>query len=152
MPTFSQKTSILSETASFYIIFFNLSSIFGPKNVNSVKTTLYQGSRKSIVCPFLSDYSRESQMLSYPYLVKKHPFSIKLIKIFCRKYVLSLKNKVLSFFFQILYEKIPAVMPIFGQKNVNTDKTAQYYGPKKSIGRSFFRFFTKNPCYDAHIL
>ena len=33
--------------------------IFGPKNVNSVKTTLYYGSKKSVECLFLKKNSRK---------------------------------------------------------------------------------------------
>ena len=41
-------------------------------------------------------------------------------------------------FFQIFNEKLPAVMHMIGQKNVNSVKTTLYYGPKKSIGCLFF--------------
>ena len=65
--------------------------------------------------------------------------------IFCQK-IHSLKNTALScHFFQIFHEKPPAVMPIFGQKNVNSVKTTLYYGPKKSIGCPFFSIFFEKP-------
>ena len=124
------------------------------KNVNSVTTTLYFGPKKSIWCPFflfltknlllyvnilsknvhsLKRYSShlhvlsKKMLLSCPYFVKKRPFSQKHCAL---KY----------FFFKFLYKKPPAVIPIFGPKNVNSVKNT-HYGPKKSIGCHFFPFF-----------
>merc|ERR1712083_329605 len=42
-------------------------------------------------------------------------------------------------FFPIFYEKITAVMPIFGPENVNSVKATLYYGPKMSIECPFFQ-------------
>ena len=42
---------------------------------------------------------------------------------------------------QIYDEKPYAVIPIFGQKNVNSVKTAQYYGPKKVNKMPTFSIF-----------
>ena len=118
--------------------------VFGQKNVNSAKTTLYYGPTKSIGCPF------------FPIFHEKIP---ALMTIFCQKNVHSLKNKLLSclyfvkksilsktlrshvIFFSNFSWKTPAVMPIFGQKNVNSVKTTLYYGSKKSIGCPFFPIF-----------
>ena len=82
---------------------------------------------------------------------------------FCQKNVHSLKNTLFScpyfvkktsilsktpssqVFFFIFHVKPNAVMPIFGENNVNSVTTTLYYGPKKSIGCPFSlsRFFTK---------
>ena len=64
--------------------------------------------------------------------------------IFCRKIVHSLKNTLLTcIFFQIFYKKTPAVMSIFGPKNVNSVETTLYFESKTSIGCPFF--FKKCP-------
>ena len=55
--------------------------IFGQKNVNSIKTTLYYGPKKSIGCPF------------FPIFYEKIIF---LMPIFYQKNVHSLKNTMLS--------------------------------------------------------
>ena len=44
----------------------------------------------------------------------------------------------MSFFFQIFHEKLPVVMHMIGQKNINSVKPTPYYGPKKSIECPFF--------------
>ena len=84
-------------------------------------------------------------LLSCPYYVNKRPFSKKhtaLLAIFCQKNFHALTNTVLScHFFQIFHEEHPTVMPVFGQKNVNSAKTTLYYGPTKSIGCPFFPIF-----------
>ena len=86
-------------------------------------------------------------LLSCPYYVNKRQFSKKhtaLLAIFCQKNFHALTNTVLScHFFQIFHEEHPTVMPVFGQKNVNSAKTTLYYGPTKSIGCPFFRFVMK---------
>ena len=120
-------------------------SIFGQKNVNSVKTTLYYGPKKSTGCPFFPILHEKINALM-PIFCQKNVHSLKnhaaLIPIFCQKNFNPLKNTVLScIFFQIFHEKPPAVMPIFGQKNVNSVKTKLYYGPKKSIGCPFSPIF-----------
>ena len=46
-------------------------------------------------------------------------------------------------FFQIFHEKLSALMHMIGQKNVNSVKTTPYYGPKESIGCTFFWFFMR---------
>ena len=70
------------------------------------------------------------------------------MSIFCQKNVHSLKNTVLSYhFFQIFNEKPSAAMLIFVSKNVNSFKNKQYHVLKKSIGCTFFRFFTKKPLF-----
>ena len=53
------------------------------------------------------------------------------------------KHGSLMSFFQIL-RKTNVVMPIFGQKSVNSVKTTLDYGPKKSIGCLFPDFYKKS--------
>ena len=95
-PIFCQITSILSKIRCSHVIFFQffhekpciLMPIFGQKNVNPVKTTLYYGlekslSRKKSMLPCHADilsknlHSLKITMLPFPYFVKKHPFSQK---------------------------------------------------------------------------
>ena len=62
------------------------------------------------------------------------------------KNVHPLKNSVFSYHvFQFFYKKLPALMPIIGQKNINSVNTTLYYGPKKLVLR-------KNKCSHAHIV
>ena len=100
--------------------------IVGPKNVNSVITTLQ---KKSIGPRFFRFFTKKS-MLPLPYFVKKSPFSKKYtvrIPLFCQN-TLIFKNTVIScHFFQNYHEKPAAVMPIFGQKTSILSKL--YYGP-----------------------
>ena len=68
--------------------------------INSVKTTLYYGTKKSIGCPFAS-FSWK-QICSHAIFVRKCPFSknhFALMPIFCKKIVHSLKNKLLHVMF-----------------------------------------------------
>ena len=52
-------------------------------------------------------------------------------------------------FFLITFVQTPVIMPIFGQKNVNSAKTRTYYGPKKSKGCLFSDFSRKIECSHA---
>ena len=70
----------------------------GQKNVNSVKTTLYYGPKKSTGCPFF-------------------PISHEKITGSCH-------------FFQVFYEKPPAVKPIYGQKNFKSVKITLFWARK----------------------
>ena len=79
---------------------------------------------------FFQFFTKKS-LLSCSYFVKKRPFSQKLC--------------ALISFFSFFYEKLPALMPIIGQKNVNSVNTTLYYGPKKLVSR-------KNQCSHAHIV
>ena len=103
------------------------------KNVNSVKTKLYYAPKKSIRCPFFQCLTKKS-LLSCPYLVKKtknfwktrcsHAHVLSKIRPFSQKY-----SAPMSFFSNFHGKSLP-VMPIFGQKNVNSVKTTLYYRPK----------------------
>ena len=100
------------------------------------------GQKKSIGCPFFQIFHKKLTALMPIYFQKKVN-SLKNILLLCPyKRPFSQKHGALMSFFQIFHEKAPAVMPILGQKNVNSIKTTLYYGPKKSIGCTFFRFST----------
>ena len=74
---FSQKQSALM--CFFFKIFMKNSCCRAhdwSKNVNSVKTTLYFGSKESIGCPFFLFLTKKLLLLC-PYFVKKRPFSKK---------------------------------------------------------------------------
>ena len=100
--------------------------IYSKKNVNSAKTTLYYGPKKSkrFVCLFtiLTKY-----YCSQDHILSKNVLSLK-DKLISYSQILSknvnfLKNTViLCLFIQIFHSKPSAGMPIFGQ-NVNTVKT-----------------------------
>ena len=97
--------------------------------------------------PFFSDLSRKITSLM-PIFCKKKVNFLKNTMLSCpyfvKKNVHPLKNTMLScHFLQICHEKTLAVMPIFGQKSVDSVKTKLYYGLKKSIRYPFFLFFTK---------
>ena len=143
MPIFCQKkTSILYKHNAFMPIFcqqnvhsfkntllschifqiFHLTPphvilIFGQKNVNSVKTTLYYGPKKSIRCPFFPIFHEQITALMPLFCYQ----NVHFLKTLCfhanilSKNVNPLKNTMLScHFFQIVNEKTPAVMPIYG--------------------------------------
>ena len=72
--------------------------IFGQKHVNSVKTKLYYGSKKSIGCPLFTIFHEKITTLM-PFLSKKRTFSKEhtlLTRIFGQKNVNFFKNTVLS--------------------------------------------------------
>ena len=110
-------------------------------------------SRKVNRMPFFFRFVTKNQPLSCPYCVKKRQISKKTqcshAYFLSKKCQLSQKHCALISFFSF-HEKPPAVMPILGQKNVNSDKTTKCYGPKKSIGcRIFFKnvYFHKNTAF-----
>ena len=111
------------------------------KNLNYVKTKVYYGPKNSIGSLFFKFLTKKS-LLSCLYFVKKRQFSRKLtalMPIFCqKKRPFSQKHSAPMSFFSNFHEKSLPVMPIFGQKNVNSVKTTLYFGPKKSIGYLFF--------------
>ena len=128
-------------------------SIFGRKNVNSVKTTLYYGPKDALFFRFFT----KKLLLSCPYYVNKRPFSKKhtaLLAIFCQKNFHSLTNTVLScHFFQIFHEKHPAVMPVFGQKKRQFCQNYTILWANKVNRMPFFSNFSrKNPCSHDNIL
>ena len=83
-------------------------------------------------CPhFLQNnvYYQKKKLLSCPYFVKKTSILSKTV---CSHVT-----------FSIFLWKTPAVMPSFGQKNVNSVKTTLYYGTNKVYSMPFCWFFMK---------
>ena len=149
---FVMQTSILSKTLCSDVNFFHILNeklllscpYLVQKNVNSAKTRLYFGPKKSKGCLFFRFFTK-NKLFSCPYIAKNNVHSLKTrcfhAHIF-QKYVHYLKNTVLScHFFQFFQENPPSVMPIFVPKNVNSVKITLYYGLKTSIGYSFFPIF-----------
>ena len=100
---------------------------------------LFGWAKKVNMIPFFADLSRKNHF-SHAHILSKKVHSLKNTLLswsyFVKKNDYALKNTVLlCHFFQIFHEKPPAVMPIFGQKNVNSVKTTLYYGPKKSMAK-----------------
>ena len=134
MPIFCQKTSILTKTLCLHVIIF---SIFLWKTPSS---HAHIWSKKPPFC--------ENDTL----LWAKKVNSMHWAHILSKKRPLSQKHNALVTFFSIFHEKPPAVMPIFGQKNVNSVKTTLYYGSKKVNRMPFFSDFSqKINCSHAHI-
>ena len=117
-----QKKYILSKKGS-EVIFSNLSwkspfchAYIWSKN-NSAKTTLYNGPKMSLGCPFFQLLTKKSrlscQLSKNVQYLKKH---CSYVHILSRNVICMIK--VLScLFFQNLNDNSPAVMPIFGQKS-----------------------------------
>ena len=55
-------------------------------------------------------------------------------------------------FFQVFYEKPPAVKPIYGQKNVKSVKITLFWARKDNRMPFFSDFSWKNNCSNAYIL
>ena len=126
IPIFVQKTS-------------NLSKLHYIKVKNSQEDALF------------SDFLRKKHFS----LAHIRPFSKNhtgLMPIYCRKNVHPLKNTMLSYHFVQILWKNQDVMPIFGQKCVDSVKTTLYYGLKKLIWYPFSDFLRKNHCSNTHIL
>ena len=94
--------------------------MFGQKNVNFVKTTLYYGPQKSIECHFFPVYLKTHCYHAHISSKKKCPFAKNhnaFMPIFCQKNIHSLNTTVLScHFFEIFTKKSRALMPTFDQK------------------------------------
>ena len=97
--------------------------------------------------PFFPDFSRKNNC-SYTHILSKNVHSLKNTLFSCPYFVK--KTSILTkthcshiIFFSIFHEKPPIVMPQFGQKNGNSDKTTLFYGRKKSIGSLFSGFLRK---------
>ena len=123
MPTFGQKTSILSKI-----------HIMDQKSQQDV--LFYQFFTKKLL-PNAHIYFQK----------EKRPFSKNtlLSSPFCRKNVHSLRNIVLLCHLK-KHEKPPAVMPIFDQQTSILSKLRYYLDEKKSIGCPFFQLSRKNYC------
>ena len=93
--------------------------IFGQKNVNPLKITLYYGPKSQQDVLFSQFFTKSN--CSHAHVEKKKlPISKKhdaLIPIFYQPNIHDLKTTVLLYYFiSNFYEKPPAVIPIFGQK------------------------------------
>ena len=109
---------------------------------------------KSQQDPFSTIFTKKFLLLC-PNFIKKRPFPKKityLSPIFCQKYFHSLKNNVFHvIFFSILYEKPPAVTPIFGPKKHQFCQTYTILLAKKVNSKPFFSQFTKKSFLSRHM-
>ena len=141
MPVFVEKTSNLSKILCSHVIFFSNLKWKTPllscpyhiwsKNVNSVKTDLYYGSKKLIGCPFFPILTEKSP-LSFPYFVKKTSILEKTqcssVQISSKKNVQSLKTLCANDIFSNILWKTRCFQAHIWSKNVNSVKTTLYYG------------------------
>ena len=117
--------------------------ILSHKNVNYVISTLYYA-KKSIGYPFFP-ILHEKNNSSYANILSKNVGTFSKNTLFFHPYFVNKRifsQIFMYFFFKLVLEKPPILMPTFGQRNVNSDKNTLYYGPKKSID-PFFLFFIK---------
>ena len=159
-PCFVKKTSILSKTRCSHVIFFKffmekslpVMPMFSQKNVNSVKTIGQKVNRIPIFFPNFHD----KILLSWPYSIKKRPFSNKrtvLTPIFCQKSVHSLKNTVFSRHFFKSFIKNPCCNAHIWSANVNSVKISLLYKPKSQWDAPFSKYLSwKNDFSYALIL
>ena len=130
MPIFRKKTSILPKILCSCSIFFQifLQRTNGDAHFLSNKDQLCQNftilwAKKLDRIPLFPILHGKKTLLSCPYFSKKTSFSKKqyaLMPIFRQNNVHSLKITVVSgfFYFIIFHEKRPAIMPVFGNKNL----------------------------------
>ena len=134
------KLIILSKTLCSYVVFFKffmknpwLPFPYLVKKVHSVNIKIILWAKKVNRMPVFSDFTWKNQCCYAHILSTKRPFS-KNTLVSCPYFVKNInspKHSVLISFFSNLPWKSSAVIPIFGQKNVNSVKTTPYYGPKK---------------------
>ena len=108
--------------------------------INSVKTTLYYGTKKSIGCPFASFSWKKTALM--PFLSENaHSLKITLLSCpyFVKKSSILSKTNYFMWCFSNLLLKTPSAMPIFGQENVHSVKITLFHGLKKSIECLFFK-------------
>ena len=128
--------------------------IFGQKKCQFCQTyTILLAKKVNRKSPFYFDFHKKIIYLMP--IWQKCPFSKKypaLMLICGQKTSILWKTRCshVIFFFNFS-GKTHVVMPIFGQKSVNSVKTTLDYGPKKSIGWPFFRFLIKNHCQKTSI-
>ena len=147
-PYFVVKSFILSKTLYSHVIFFQL-LYEKPRAVIPYLIKKSQFCQNYIILwikkvkrmPFFYKFSAKKSPLSCPYFVKKtsilkktHCSQVHILS----KYVQFLKNTALMSFFQNFHEKLSAVKPIFGQKNVNSVKTTNILWAQKDNKMSFF--------------
>ena len=130
---FSQKQCALM---SFFFKFFMknplLSSPYMVKKTSNLSKLHYFGPKKTIGCPsFLIFHGKIIALISNAYILSKIFHSLKITcsyaHIMSKKHPFSQKQiALISFLSKILIKKLPAFMPIFGQKNVNSNKITHY--------------------------
>ena len=142
MPIFSQKNiHSLSKTHFFHVFFFKifmktpmLSCPYLVKQTSILSKVRFIMGQKSQQDAFFSDFSRkkEQQLVCQYFVENVGTFSKNTL--FFHPYFVNkrLFSQIFMYFvFQFVLEKPPILMPIFGQRNVNSDKNTLYYGPKK---------------------
>ena len=130
-------------------------ALFGPKNVNSVKTAIqfWQKKVKRMPIFYFSDFYEKNHCSHAPFLwinVNSLKKNTALMPIFCQKTSISWKPSANMSFFSIFLWKTTCSFPYL-LKNVNSVKTTQYYGPKNSIGYHFFWYFKKETQLQSQI-
>ena len=127
--------------------------IFDPKNVNSVKTTLYYGPKKSIAGPFFPIFTKNNCSHAH-ILSKKRAVSKKLsyshARILSKNFNPPQKTVLSYHFFSILNENSLLSYPYLDRK-CQFGQTTLYHGVKQSRRCPFFRLPLKKYCSHAHI-
>ena len=136
---FYEKTSVLSKTMCSHVIFFKffmknplLSSPYTVKKRQNCQNYTISGQKNIIGCPsFLIFHGKIIALISNAYILSKIFHSLKITcsyaHIMSKKHPFSQKQiALISFLSKILIKKLPAFMPIFGQKNVNSNKITHY--------------------------
>ena len=123
--------------------------IFGQKNVNSVKTTLYYGPTKSIGCPFFP-ICHEKITALMPIFGQKNVLSLEK-KLCSHAHILSAKTSILSktlcsqaIFSHFFIKSSSCHAQIWSKRRQfcqNHIRNYMDYTPKKSIGCPFFPIF-----------
>ena len=151
MPILCQKLSFLSKTLCSHVIFSNIlwklpcchAHISCKKRQFCQKYTIWWANnvnRMSFYLFFTKNHSYHTHILSW-----KRQFSNKHfapMPIFWNNVHLSKSQCSHVILFQVFHDKPHIFMPIFGQKNINSQSTL-YYGPKKSTGCTLFQYSTK---------
>jgi len=124
------------------------------KNVNSVKTTLYSGPKKSIWCPF-SYFSQKKLLLLCPCFVKKCSFSKKKwlsSPRFVKKTSTLLKTQCSHVFFLIFHKHLILSRRYFVKKRQFCQNQNTWWAIKVHKMAFFSESSRKNRCSHTHIL
>ena len=127
--------------------------IWSKKNVQSGKTTLYYGPKKTIGCPHFPIF-RNKSLLSCQYFVKKRPFFKKhtdVMPIFCRKTSILSKHSALLPFSSIFSWKNPCCHARIWLKKCHVCHSYTILWAKKVNRISFYRSFHEKKKSYAHI-
>ena len=119
----------------FFQVFYEkppaVKPIYGQKT-SKLSKLHYFGPKKIIGCPsFLVFHGKIIALISNAHILSKIFHSLKITcsyaHIMSKKHPFSQKQiALISFLSKILIKKLPAFMPIFGQKNVNSNKITHY--------------------------